>query len=389
MRILIVHNILWAHYKSSVFQAIQQLADQQDNVTVNVLQIARNERSRSSLETVKDSSAPVYSYNYELLFDRFLDDINLRERTSALIGRAKAFKPDVITITGYYDLAQIFLLMWAKRKGIRVILQNESTVSDHQRDGWKERIKQWIFSQCNGFFCFGSQSADYLIQLGVQPDKILLRKSAVDNNALRVAYERALPNREKEQKALSLRPNNFVFVGRLIGYKNLPLLLSSFAEAQKQSIQASEWGIILLGDGVEKNVLTEQINTLALTDSVHILPGRPWFQVPDVLAMSNVLVLPSSSEPWGLVVNEAMACGLPVIVSDRCGCAPDLVHEGKNGFVFAYDQPDQLTQLMLRFINGDVDVSKMSLWAQKLIAPYAPEAVAQEMLNGYKYILTK
>ncbi|SFE46238.1 glycosyltransferase family 4 protein [Spirosoma endophyticum] len=389
MRILIVHNILWAHYKSSVFQAIQQLADQQPNVMVNVLQIARNERSRASLETINDPSVPTYSYNYELLFDRFLEDVSLRERTNALLRRASAFKPDVITLTGYYDPAQIFLLLWARTKGIRVILQNESTATDHQRGGWKERIKQWIFSQCSGFFCFGSQSADYLIQLGVQPDKILLRKSAVDNNALRVAYERALSSRIKEQQVLALRPNNFVFVGRLIGYKNLPLLLSAFAEAQKQSPLADEWGIILLGDGVEKNSLIEQINTLALTDSVHILPGRPWFEVPDVLAMSNVLVLPSSSEPWGLVVNEAMACGLPVIVSDRCGCAPDLVHEGKNGFVFTYDQPDQLTQLMLRFIDGDVDVAEMSFWAQKLIAPYAPDVVAQEMLNGYKYILTK
>ncbi len=166
-------------------------------------------------------------------------------------------------------------------------------------------------------------------------------------------------------------------------------MIAAFAEAQKQSSQASNWGLILLGDGIEKNPLIEQINKLELANAVHILPGRPWFRVPDVLAMSNVLVLPSSSEPWGLVVNEAMACGLPVIVSDRCGCAPDLVHEGKNGFVFTYDQPDQLTQLMLRFINGDVDVPEMSRWAQKLIAPYAPEVVAQEMLNGYKYILTK
>ena len=389
MRILIVHNILWAHYKSSVFQAFQQLVDQQTNTQVKVLQIARNERSRADLETTTDENAPIYRYDYDLLFDRFSEDINLPDRTRALLQHAGAFRPDVITLTGYYDPAQLLLWLWAKTKGIRVLIQNESTATDHQRGGWKESFKRWLVNQGDGFFCFGNQSAEYLIQLGVQPAKILLRKNAVDNKILQSAYERALPDRAREQRILMLRPNNFVFVGRLIDVKNLPMLLSAFAQTQTQSLRAADWGLILLGDGAEREKLTEQISALGLIDSVHILPGRPWYRVPEVLAMSNVLVLPSRSEPWGLVVNEAMACGLPVLVSDRCGCAPELVHEGKNGFVFAYDQPAQLTQLMLRFINEDVDVQEMSRWAKKLIAPYAPEVVAQEMLNGFKHILTK
>ena len=389
MRILIVHNILWAHYKSSVFQALQQLVDQQTDIEVKVLQIARSERSRAGLETTTDADAPVYTYNHELLFDRFLEEVSLRDRAGALLKHARAFRPDVITLTGYYDPAQIVLLLWAKTRGIRVVMQSESTAADQRRGGWKEYFKRWIVSQCDGFFCFGSQSADYLVRLGVRPDKILLRKSAVDNNALRAAYERALPNRMREQQLLGLRPNNFVFVGRLIEAKNLPMLLSAFAQTQKQSLRAGSWGLLLLGDGAEREKLLEQVRLLELTDAVRILPGRPWFRVPDVLALSDVLVLPSRSEPWGLVVNEAMVCGLPVLVSDRCGCAPELVQAGKNGFVFAHNQPALLTELMLRFINGDVDLPAMSAWAQQRIAPYAPEAVAQDMLNGFKHMLTK
>lgn len=388
MRILIVHNILWAHYKSSVFQALQQLVNQQANVTVRVLQIARNEQSRSGLEAVVDTTVPAYTYDYDLLFDRYLEETTLRERTTALIQRARAFKPDVINLTGYYDPAQLLLLLWAKVRGIRVVMQNESTASDHQRGGWKEQFKRWVFRQCDGFFCFGSQSADYLIGLGVPERKILLRKNAVDNETLRAAFDRALPSRAETQTSMGLKPANFVFVGRLIGVKNLPMLLSAFADAQKQSANGADWGLILLGDGADKALLTEQIETLGLARSVTILPGRPWFQVPDVLALSNVLVLPSRSEPWGLVVNEAMACGLPVVVSDRCGCVPDLIREGQNGFVFSPDQPDQLTHLLLKFMNDDVDIAAMRLSAQQLIAPFAPRAVAQEMLNGFMKITT-
>ena len=389
MRILIVHNLLWSHYKSSVFQALQQLVDQEPNSQVKVLQIARNELSRASLETTVNSETPTYRYNYELLFDRFWEEISLGERTAALLRHARAFRPDVITLTGYYDPAQILLLLWAKTSGIRIIMQNESTATDHQRGGWKEKLKRTIFNLCDGFFCFGNQSANYLIQLGVSPDQILLRKNAVDNHAIRSGYDHALPKRAQQQKSLGLRTNNFVFVGRLIAFKNLPMLVAAFAEVQKQSNQAANWGLILLGDGPEYDQLQHQIDVLKLGNAVTLLPGRPWYEVPEVLAMSNVLVLPSQSEPWGLVVNEAMVCGMPVLVSDHCGCVPELVQDGKNGFVFKPDQPVQLTQLLLRFMNDDVNVSEMSQWAQKIIAPYAPEVVAQEMLDGYKYILTK
>ncbi len=390
MKILIVHNILWAHYKSSVFQALQRLVDTQPEVTVRVLQIARNERSRAGLEIVNNAegvAAPTYTYDYELLFDRYTEEISLAERTHALLRRAKAYKPDVITLTGYYDPAQLTLLLWAKRQGIRVVIQNESTLADHQRGGWKERFKRWIFSQCDGFFCFGSSSANYLIQLGVGPEKILLCKSAVDNNALRSAYQRALPGRAAQQKLLGIYPNSFVFVGRLIGYKNLPSLISAFAEARQQSANASEWGLILLGDGPEHDALQQQITSLNLSDHVKLLPGRPWFKVPDVLALANVLVLPSRSEPWGLVVNEAMACGMPVLVSDRCGCVEDLVRDGQNGLVFDPDQPAQLIHCLLSFMNNEVNEKQMGQLSQTIIAPYAPEVVAQEMLDGFRKIV--
>ena len=383
MRILIVHNLLWAHYKSSVFQALQHLVSQQADTSLLVLQIARNERSRAGLDMDTTQLVPTYSYPYTLLFDRYLEDVPLLQRTRVLLRETRAFKPDVINLTGYYDPAQLALLLWAKATGVRVVMQNESTAADQTRGGWKESLKRWIISRCDGFFCFGNQAADYLIQLGVPPARILLRKNAVDNNALRQAYERALPSRPHRQQELGLPPNNVVFVGRLIAVKNLPMLLTCFAEAIQQSANGANWGLILLGDGTQKDALSDQITALNLTGRVTLMPGRPWYRVPEVLALSNVLVLPSRSEPWGLVVNEAMACGLPVIVSDRCGCAADLVRDGQNGFVIDPARPAQLTHRLVQFIEGTADAQQMGLAAQATIAPYSPEAVAREMLNGF------
>ncbi|WP_080239448.1 glycosyltransferase family 4 protein [Spirosoma rigui] len=383
MRILIVHNLLWAHYKASVFQALKRAIDKQAGITLNVLQIARNERSRAGLEAGSHIAAPVYDYPYELLFDRFLEDVSLRDRTRMLLRHVRAFRPDVINLTGYYDPAQLAVLAWANANGVPVIMQNESTAVDHQRGGWKEQFKRLVFGRCAGFFCFGEQSARYLTELGVPASKVLLRKNAVDNKALRQAYDKALPTRNQQQQALGLKPNNFIFVGRLIAFKNLPMLLACFAEARQQVPEAHDWGVVLLGDGPEQPLLEQLIKTLNLTDSVQLLPGRPWFTVPDILALANVLVLPSTSEPWGLVVNEAMACGLPVLVSSRCGCVPDLVHDGQNGYVFDPAQPGELTRHLVQFMQNSVPVESLSKAAGQSVAAYSPEAVAEEMLAGF------
>lgn len=386
MKILLVHNILWAHYKSVVFQALDQLARQQPNTTVRVLQLARNERSRASFEA-DAAEAPTYTYNYELLFDAFVEDLPLKARATALLRGFRRFRPDVLCLTGYYDPAQLALLAYARLKGVPVVMQMESTALDNERSWAKEQIKRLIMRQCWGFFCFGTPQASYLMQLGVPASRILLRKSAVDNRALLTAYEQAAARRTERQRELGLHRHNFIFVGRLIEPKNLPMLLSCFADALAQTGGQADWGLILLGNGPVESQLARQTRKLALDDRVFFQPATHWYRVPDWLALADVLVLPSTSEPWGLVVNEAMVCGLPVLVSDRCGCADDLVRDGQNGFLFDPAQPAQLTARMLAFMRNELDQQSMGQASQTLIAPYAPEVVAQEMLTGFQRVL--
>jgi len=385
MRILLVHNILWAHYKAAVFQAIDRLVAQQPETSFRVLQIGRNERSRAGWET-DAANAPTYSYPYELLFDSFVEDIPLRARTLALLTRMRHYKPDVLCLTGYYDPAQLALLVYARLSGIPVVMQMESTAFDNERSPIKEGIKRLIMRQCSGFFCFGSPQATYLKQLGVPPARILLQKSAVDNRALLQAYTIARVERTARQQEMGLPAHNFVFVGRLIEPKNLPMLLQCFADALTQSPDSGNWGLILLGNGPQEAALKQQSQTLGISERVFFHPATHWYRVPDVLALADVLVLPSVSEPWGLVVNEAMVCGMPVLVSERCGCANDLVCDGQNGFLFDPAKPAQLTSHLLAFMTGQVNAEQMGQESQQIIAPYAPEVVAKEMIDGFNFI---
>jgi glycosyltransferase involved in cell wall biosynthesis len=381
VKILIVHNILWAHYKAVLFAELHRQLPPGDSLLV--VQIARNERSRAGLETADASDAPVYTYPYQLLFDRFTDEIGTVEKTRALLGAVHRCRPDVINLTGYYDPAQLAVLIYARLRRIPVVMQIESTAADQVRSEAREWIKRRILSLCAGFFCFGSQSARYLLDMGVAPARILTRRNAVDNYTLAHAHARALPSRGNMQKVNGLPARNFVFVGRFISVKNLEGLLTAFATARQQTPAGTNWGLILLGDGPLRGALQSQITALHMNESVRFWPGQPWFRVPDVLALTDVLVLPSLSEPWGLVVNEAMVCGMPVIVSTRCGCAVDLVRDGQNGYIIDPDQPAELTNALTRFISGEADMSRMGEVSRALITPYAAEAVAGEMLTGF------
>ena len=106
--------------------------------------------------------------------------------------------------------------------------------------------------------------------------------------------------------------------------------------------------------------------------------------MPGWLAQSDVLVLPSKSEPWGLVVNEAMVCGMPVVVSDTCGCVGDLVRDGANGFTFNHAQQADLEKHLTFFIQNPGRITGMGQESLKLIAPFASGPVAAQMAETYR-----
>ena len=383
MRILIVHNQLWAHYKAIVFNELQHIVSKSKNDALLVVQIASIEKSRKGLGDLDNS---IHQYPYKLLHEGVLEEVGLKTRVLGILKAIQEFKPTVVNLTGYYDLASWIVLGYCKIKGIKLVLSNESTAEDHARNKFKELVKALIIKQFDGYFNFGTQSENYILSLGISREKMLVKRNCVDNEALKKIFLKNFPLKVERQKVLSLSPKNFIFVGRLIDYKNLFHFLEAFDLAQKKSGQ--NWGVIILGDGELKTNLQEYIFDKKI-QNVSFQKGVDWRQVPEFLALSDVLVLPSYSEPWGLVVNEAMACGLPVLVSDKCGCAVDLVESKKNGFTFSPQNVNQLTNLMLKFMNQEVDLEQMGKVSEQIISTYSPENVALEMFRGFQKTLQK
>ncbi|MEA5428998.1 glycosyltransferase [Arcicella lustrica] len=377
MKVLIVHNQLWAHYKAIVFNELQLISNQENDFELLVLQLARIEKSRLKFD---DTSVFKHQYNYQLLHDGVLEDLSLKQRVLGILRTIQSYRPDIVNLTGYYDLASLIVLWYCKLTGIKTVLSNESTSGDHTRNFLKELFKSlFIIKLFDGFFNFGQQSKGYMLALGAKASQMLVNRNCVDNQLLEEIYKENYQQRATKQASLKLPKHNFIFVGRLIEFKNLFKLIDAFKIAQKRE----DWGLIILGDGDLKATLKQYAQDLGV-QNVFFFEGVNWQQVPQYLSLSDVLVLPSFSEPWGLVVNEAMACGLPIAVSNKCGCAAELVKESENGFTFNPENVNEIAETLVKFMDKKLDLVKMGEVSKQIIQEYSPINVAKEMFQGYQ-----
>ena len=201
-----------------------------------------------------------------------------------------------------------------------------------------------------------------MTQLGMPVERVFPGYDVVDNRYFEDKVAEVRSQKSEVRKKHGLPEKFFLASARFIEKKNLARLLRAYAEYRRQAEVVSRqvshkvstrhsasWSLVLLGDGPLKSDLCRLISDLRLENSV-LLPGfKQYNELPVYYGLASAFVHASTTEQWGLVVNEAMASGLPVLVSDRCGCAADLVQEGRNGFTFDPCNVEQLAQLMSRF----------------------------------------
>jgi glycosyltransferase involved in cell wall biosynthesis len=151
--------------------------------------------------------------------------------------------------------------------------------------------------------------------------------------------------------------------------------------AYKQYREAGgSWHLVIVGDGPQREEIRALSENTGYPSDIHFPGLKPTSHLPPYYAFASAFVLPSLREPWGLVVNEAMAASLPVIVSQRCGCAEDLVQEGTNGFTFDPAQPDALTQSMLKLSQLTLaERTEMGRKSYDTVSRFSPAAWASEV----------
>jgi 1,2-diacylglycerol 3-alpha-glucosyltransferase len=271
---------------------------------------------------------------------------------------------------------------------------SESAREDEHRTWWKEFIKRQIVDLYSAAHVGGRRHIEYLVELGMPRDRIFTGYDVVDNAYFeRRAFEirnSNPPQADEIREKHGLPENYFLASARFIEKKNLPRLIRAYAEyREKPELTGSApWDLVLLGDGPLRETLNSQLSTLNLHANVHLPGFKAYNELPVYYAFAKAFVHASTTEQWGLVVNEAVASGLPVIVSDRCGCVPELVQG--NGFTFDPFDEHELAERLLRLASlTDDERKRLGDVGCKIAANFGSDRFGEGLEQAAQLVITR
>jgi glycosyltransferase involved in cell wall biosynthesis len=286
-------------------------------------------------------------------------------------------QPQVVVCVGYADPEINQAMAWALCRRVPLVTCSDSTYDDEPRSWGKEALKRRIVAAFDAALVAGRRAHDYSKRLGFGDDCRFQPWDVIDNQHFEHGAALSRNDGPASRERLKLPPRYFLCVARFVPKKNLPRLVEAYA---RYALQAGNdaWSLVLSGTGPLETELRNCVAAAGLTGQVHF-PG--FLQYPDLPAyygLAGAFILPSGSDQWGLVVNEAMAAGLPVLVSSRCGCAPDLVREGENGFTFDPENIDMIAGRLTQVAGLDQTRRRaMGQRSREIVAAFSPEAFAR------------
>lgn len=258
-------------------------------------------------------------------------------------------KPDRLIITGWDLFAYQAAFFWGTLNKKRITLWSGSTANEKS---WRRTITlplvKLFVHLSTDYIAYGSRSRDYLISLGAKPGKIKIFLNDVNGKYFQNQSKKLRPMREQIKQRLGVQAQkNFLFVGQLIERKGILDLLKAYRIFYRLR---PNWGLVIVGYGQ----LEDEVKTFANKNKLKkliCLSQVDQYDLPPVYASCDILVLPSREEVWGLVINEALHSSLKVIVGDKCGCVPDLIKPGENGYIFKSGSQSSLLNALTRTIR--------------------------------------
>jgi glycosyltransferase involved in cell wall biosynthesis len=277
---------------------------------------------------------------------------------------------DAVWLHGYAQVSLLEALLTARRAGLPVLLRGESLLHGRPRNGWRARLRALclpqLLSQVSACLTIGSHNRDFYRAYGVPEERLFSMPYAVDNQRFERAAREAAPGRERLRAELGLRPGRPVvlFASKFQPKKRARDLLEAALALGDRGVELE---LLLIGDGEERGPLERRA---AGRPGVRFLGFRNQTELPRFYDLADLFVLPSTYEPWGLVVNEAMASGTPVLASDRVGSARDLIEPGQNGWIFPAGDVAALTATLQTALSdrealaraGTLAAERMQRW---------------------------
>ncbi len=286
--------------------------------------------------------------------------------------RLAEFRPTCLIVYGHSYLSQFSVMRWAQRNGIPYLLRCDHTPENILKSRanrpvrWartRTRVVRYFADRSAGALTIGIENDRFWAAQGIPPERRFFTPFAVRNEVFAEAADRARARKAELREERGIAPGRLlIFAGRFVAKKNLPRLIEAMALASRENVV-----LLLVADGPQRREV-EQAAAEHAPGKVFFAPFGTQADLAKMYAMADGLVLPSLLDGWGLVVNEAMAAGLPVLVSTACGCAPDLVRPNENGFLFDPHRVDSIAGALMAFADlSETDLARFGERSRELI----------------------
>lgn len=290
---------------------------------------------------------------------------------------------DAMLVNGWQLLAYWQAIRTARRAGIPVLVRGDSQLQAAPRpvrDSLKRLVYPYLLRSFDACLAVGARNAHYYRHYGVPEGRIYRSVHCVDNDFFAQAAAETRPRRAEVRRELGIPADAvlFMFAGKLVDKKRPLDFLAALGQVRQT--QPHVWGLVV-GDGPLRAAVEDyrRVHDIACATTGFQNQTR----IAATYGVADALVLPSTSgETWGLVVNEAMACGLPVIVSDQVGCAPDLVDEGETGFTYPCGDIAALAGRLDALAGDRRGRERIGARAAARIAAHSPEAAAEGVVRA-------
>ena len=319
-------------------------------------------------------------YNHE-----FLPAIGGTDRISpsrpfnyGLFNRLKRGRFDALWVHGYARRTNLLAILAARLAGMKVFVRDEATALSAPRSPLRRASKSIFFrllsGSVTGFLSIGASNRNYYIANGIPVERIFPMPYAVDNEFFASRAAQAASGREAFRVGLGLEPGRPVvlYASKFLPRKRPDDLLRAYERLlEKLPRHTAPPYLLFVGDGELRAQVEAEAKAKDLS-AVRFLGFRNQTELAAFYDLCNVFVLPSIHEPWGLVVNEVMAAGRPVIVGDEVGCAADLVQPGRNGFTIQAGDVEALADALHTIVTAGPDaLRRMNEASREIIAAWS------------------
>lgn len=308
-----------------------------------------------------DPNAPFAAEEFgwiKRLHDRHLLD---RRKLLRLIDE---FQPDGLYLSGWFDRDYLAAGRYARARGIPVVAGLDGQWKGTYRQYLGKYTAAWnLHPAIDVLWAAGERQRQFAAHLGYRGRKCWSGVYACDVERFAAVFQRRAP-----------RPGPFVFVGRYVPVKGLDVLVEAYRTYRRSTERP--WPLVCAGTGSLASALRAEDG---ISDRGFVQPR----ELPSLLAEGASFILPSRHEPWGVVLQEAAATGLPLIASNACGAAVHLLQDGYNGYLFQSEDAGHLARCLLHMSDAGPDEwNRMSAASYQMSLQFTPGRWATTLVQG-------